>query len=397
MKQIPMLNLKREYVFMKKAIDAAVRRCMDHQRWISGPEIERLEKVVADFLGVAFCIGVSSGTDALVLALRALATQKKGKEYFDREDIIITTPFTFTATGDAILRSGATPCFVDIDPHTYNLDPARVRECLSHLSSSTSQSLSAVGIIPVHLYGQSCPMDAIMELARQHDLFILEDTAQAFGASWKNKKLGSMGTAGALSFFPSKNLGCFGDGGMVTTNDEGLAYLVRVLLKHGGRDKYNVKHLGYNARLDTIQAAILLAKYPHVDEMNSRRRDVANNYYRLLDGIEGISLPKILPDSLHVFHQFTLSVAEGRRDTLRDYLKNRGVETAVYYPVPLHQMALFKEQKALLGTALTEAERASRSVLSLPIGPFQSDAETLFVAGQVRAFFKHVPLSHVLD
>src|SRR3990172_8101104 len=255
MKQIPMLDLRREYEYMKEEIDSAIKKCLEHQKWILGPEVGELERKITEYIGGKHCVGISSGTDALVLALMALAIKIKGKEYFDRNDEIITTPFTFTATGDAILRAGATPVFVDINPDTYNIDPASIKGYLQ------SHSSRVVGIIPVHLYGQSCGMDEIMEIARENDLFILEDVAQAFGGKWKGKMLGAIGTAGTFSFFPSKNLGGFGDGGMVSTNDDENAELVRMLLKHGGRDKYNVDHIGYNARLDTLQAAILLAKF----------------------------------------------------------------------------------------------------------------------------------------
>src|SRR3972149_441449 len=286
MKQIPMLDLRREYEYMKKDIDAAISRCLEHQKWILGPEVGELERKIAEYIGVKHCIGISSGTDALVLALRALAIKTKGKEYFDRDDEIITTPFTFTATGDAILRAGATPVFVDINPDTYNIDPVKIRE---YISSAGPDNI--VGIVPVHLYGQSCGMDEIMEIARENDLFILEDVAQAFGGKWKGKRLGAIGTAGTFSFFPSKNLGGFGDGGMVSTNDDEIAELVRMLLKHGGRDKYNVDHIGYNARLDTLQAAILLAKFKYIDEFNERRRKIAEIYNRELADIDGVVLP----------------------------------------------------------------------------------------------------------
>ena len=253
MKPIPMLDLKLEYEYMKKDIDDAIARCLEHQRWILGPEVKALEDKIAGYLGVSNCVGISSGTDALVLGLRALALQRIEKEYWARNDKIITTPFTFTATGDAILRSGATPVFVDIDPGTFNIDPEKIEACLS-------SHQGVVGIIPVHLYGQSCAMDRIMDLARQYNLFVLEDVAQAMGGMYNGRKLGSIGDMGAFSFFPSKNLGGFGDGGMVSTNDQELADLVRMLTKHGGKDKYNVAHIGYNARLDTLQAPVLLAK-----------------------------------------------------------------------------------------------------------------------------------------
>ncbi|MFQ5330480.1 MAG: DegT/DnrJ/EryC1/StrS family aminotransferase, partial [Thermodesulfobacteriota bacterium] len=225
---VPMLDLKQEYAFMKTKIDAALKTCLDHQRWIFGPEVGYLEERVARYLGIKHCIGVSSGTDALTLALRALAIKTKGTEYFSSEDEIITTPFTFTATGDAIIRAGATPVFVDIDIESYNIN---VEEVNAYISSQPS---NVVGIVPVHLYGLSCGVDKIMRIARSSDLFVVEDAAQAFGATEANKHLGAIGTAGAFSFFPSKNLGAFGDGGMVATEDGDVAEIISMLLRHGG-------------------------------------------------------------------------------------------------------------------------------------------------------------------
>lgn len=396
-----MLDLKREYAYMKKDIDAAIKRCLDHQRWILGPEVKQLEDNVATYLGVRHCVGTSSGTESLLLSLRALAIKLKGAEYFEKADRIITTPFTFTATGDTILRSGATPVFVDIDPVTFNIDPVKIREFLTLHPTPDTRHSRVVGIMPVHLYGQSCNMDEIMKIAEEHNLFVLEDVAQAFGGMWKGKKLGSIGTVGAFSFFPSKNLGGFGDGGMVATNDAEVAELLRMLLKHGGKDKYNVDHIGYNARLDTLQAAVLLAKLKYVDELNSRRRAIAETYSRVLGDVPGITLPvgnalcqpvqgvisePFLPPG-HVYHQYTVRIQNGKRDRLQRHLKERGVETAIYYPVPLHHMPVFADERSIHAGPLTEAEEASRSVLSLPLEPLFSDAEISLVAGHIRHFF----------
>jgi len=360
---IPMLDLKKQYEYMKEDVDAAINRCLDHQRWIFGPEVSELELAVSSYIGTKYCIGVSSGTEALVLSLRALAIKTKGQEYFDRKDKIITTPFTFTATGDAILRAGATPVFIDIDPTTYNIDTNIVREYLD------SHSENVVGIVPVHLYGQSCQMDEIMLLADKYNLFVVEDVAQAFGGKWKDRKLGSIGTTGCFSFFPSKNLGGFGDGGMVATDDEEIAELIRMLLRHGGKDKYNVDHIGYNARLDTLQAAIILAKLKYIDEFNEGRRKVAKIYNDTLKDIEEIILPAEISDTYHVYHQYTIWVKNGKRDELQRYLKDRGISTMVYYPVPLHKMKVFNKRCIIYGS-LKNSEKAVESVLSLPIDPF---------------------------
>lgn len=382
MKQIQMLDLQLEYNYMKKDIDAAIRTCLEHQKWIFGPEVKELETTIAGYIGVEQCIGVSSGTEALVLSLRALAIKLKGQEYFDKTDEIITTPFTFTATGDAILRSGATPVFVDIDPRTYNIDPMRIREYLKGKKSGV------VGIIPVHLYGQACDMDGITAIAEEHGLFIVEDIAQAFGGEYKGKKLGAIGVTGAFSFFPSKNLGGFGDGGLVSTNDSGLAELIRMLLKHGGKDKYNVDHIGYNGRLDTLQAAVVLAKFKYIDEFNGRRRKIAEAYNKGLSGLKSLVLPahNDADASLHVYHQYTVS-AEKRED-LQAHLGAKGISTMVYYPFPLHKMKVFGGGRAIASGSLGNAENASSRVFSLPIEPLQSQEDTDYIIGSIREYFR---------
>jgi dTDP-4-amino-4,6-dideoxygalactose transaminase len=388
---VSMLDLSREYRYMKKDIDLAIEKCLAHQKWILGPEVRALENAVTDYLDARHAIGASSGTDALVLSLRALAIKLRGHEYFDKSDQIITTPFTFTATGDAILRAGATPVFVDIDHQTYNIDPRRVCDYLvQHLQQRLNNPTNVVGILPVHLYGQPCEMDEIMSIAAEHNLFVVEDCAQAFGASWNKQKLGSIGTCGAFSFFPSKNLGGFGDGGMVSTNDDELDDIIRMLLKHGGRDKYNVEHVGYNARLDTLQAAIVLAKLPYLDEFNRLRREIAEGYTKHLRGSKGIGLPvgtgeKWMPEG-HVFHQYTISLEEGKRDLIKARLQEQGVESMVYYPTPLHKMKVFQDGRALCSGNLPYSETASQSVLSIPMEPLQKEEETKYVIDCLKAF-----------
>lgn len=377
-----MLDLKLEYNFMKKDINSAIAKCLDHQKWIFGPEVKELEDSIAKYLGVKHCMGASSGTEALVLSLRALAIKMKGREYFEKSDEILTTPFTFTATGDAILRSGATPVFVDIDPVTYNIDTNKVMDYLASQSGTR-----VVGMIPVHLFGQACNMDELMNIARTRKLFIVEDIAQAFGGSWKNKKLGAFGSAGCFSFFPSKNLGGFGDGGMVSTDDSEIADLVRMLLKHGGKDKYNVDHIGYNARLDTLQAAIVLAKFKYIDEFNANRNKVASHYTTALQSIGGITVPSCHGDVQHVYHQYTIRVTSDKRDDLQKWLKGKGIDTMVYYPVPLHKMKVFDGRFKVEGN-LRESERAVREVLSLPIEPLQTDATTEYIVDSVTTYFE---------
>jgi dTDP-4-amino-4,6-dideoxygalactose transaminase len=391
-----MLDLKLEYEYMKEDIDIAIRKCLDHQKWILGPEVKELEEKIAGYIDVKHCIGVSSGTDALVLSLRALSIKIKEEEYFERTDEIITTPFTFTATGDAILRAGATPVFIDIDPETYNINPKKLKKYIMSRRTGKKGILNSqsriVGILPVHLYGQPCSMDEIMEIAGEYNLFVVEDVAQAFGGLWKGKKLGSIGNAGALSFFPSKNLGGFGDGGMVATNEDNIAELARMLLRHGGKDKFNVEHIGYNARLDTLQAAIILAKFKYIDELNRKRKKIADIYNKELAGIKGIICPKYSLSNMssstfcHVYHQYSIRVLNGERNALKEYLRERGISTMVYYPLPLHKMKVF-DGKSKIFDDLKESEKASSEVLSLPIEPVVRTDNIFLIAKSIREFF----------
>jgi dTDP-4-amino-4,6-dideoxygalactose transaminase len=398
-RSIPMLDLGREYDYMKQDIDRAIERCLGHQQWILGPEVEEFETTASEYLGARHCIGTSSGTDALVLALRALAIKLTGREYFSRRDHIITTPFTFTATGDAILRAGATPVFVDINPETYNIDPDKIREYLTQAASGSGGRPSpVVGILPVHLYGRPCNMDQIESVAREYGLFVVEDVAQAIGATWRGRKVGSFGQCGAFSFFPSKNLGAFGDAGMVSTNDDELASLIRMLLKHGGKDKYNADHIGYNARLDTLQAAILLARFGYLDEFNERRRGIAKIYSAGLCDVKEIVLPvdMVTPqpihgvssypsvDHRHVFHQYTIRSTDGRRDELQKFLRERGIAIAVYYPVPLHRMRVFVGRS--VATDCPNAEIACAQVASLPMDPLMKEEAIEKTVTTVKAF-----------
>lgn len=378
MKQISMLDLRLEYEYMKEDIDSCIRKCLEHQRWILGPEVKELETAIAGYLGVDNCIGTASGTDALTISLRALAIKLKGREYFDTADEIITTSFTFTATGEAILRAGATPVFVDIEPDTFNIDTCKIRRYLAECDHN-----KVVGIVPVHLYGQSANMDQITEIAQEYNLFVLEDAAQAFGGKWRDKKLGSIGEAGAFSFFPSKNLGGFGDGGMIATRDSQIAEVSRMLLKHGGKDKYNVTHIGYNSRLDTIQAAILLAKFKYTDQFNDNRRKTAQVYTGRLSGICGLTAPEDLSDAYHVYNQYTVRIADNKRDRVKESLASKGIGTAVYYLFPLHKMEVFRG-RAVTAERIEEAEKASREVLSLPVGPLLGEEEQVFVCKSLK-------------
>ena len=374
---ISLLDLKQEYLYYAEDLENALLKTAVNAEYILGPEVSELEQKIASYIGTKHAIGVSSGTDALVISLRALAIKIKGQEYWDKEDLIITTPFTFTATGDAILRAGATPLFVDIDLDTFNIDPEQIKKALKKYRKRV------VGILPVHLYGQPCDMGRIMELAKDAGIFVVEDCAQSFGAKWDGRKTGSFGDIGCFSFFPSKNLGGFGDGGMVTTDDDELAEVIRMLRKHGGKDKYNVDHIGYNARLDTLQAAILLAKMKYIDEFNKRRREIASFYDKYLKEIAWIKTPKVQEKAYHVYHQYTIRVLN-KRDEVQKKLKEKGIQTMVYYPVSLHQMKVFKNRCECLGE-LKNATEATKQVLSLPIEPMYGEEICRKVVEGVRS------------
>lgn len=381
MKEISIINLQTQYKHIKKDIDKVIQKCLKHQQWILGPQVRELEEKIAQYLCVKHCISVASGSDALLLSLRALAIKLKKREFFNPDEKIITSPLTFTATGNAILKSGASPIFVDIDPTTYNLDTNKLEECFKKNSN-------VIGVIPVHLYGQACNMDRIKNLSQKYNLFVLEDVAQAFGGKWKNKKLGSLGDLGAFSFFPSKNLGGFGDGGMVATNSDELAQLIKILTKQGGENKNNAIHIGYNSRLDTLQAAVLLTKLKYVDSFNAKRRKITEMYNDRLSNIKNIATPHVPnKNCYHVYHQYTLRVLNNKRNALQKHLENNHIQTMIYYPIPLHKMKTFSGKPQ---QALPEAERACREILSLPIDPFLRDKEINYIANTCQKFsLKH--------
>ena len=368
---IPLLDLTREYHQMMEEIDHALLSVTASSKFIMGPEVAEFETKCAEYIGIQHAIGTSSGTEALVLALRALAIQHKGQEFFDPADLIITTPFTFTATGDAILRVGATPFFVDVEADGFNLD---VNQLVGLIETNQIDPVRVVGMLPVHLFGRSCDLTRILELSQEYNWFVLEDVAQAFGAKWHGKSLGSIGTLGAFSFFPTKNLGGFGDGGLVTTDDDELAELVRMLLRHGGKDKYNVDHIGYNARLDTLQAATLLVRLKYVDQFNQKRRQIAETYNQAFTKHPLILTPEHCDSCDDVVHQYTVRIKDDHRDEVQKRLTTLGISTAVYYPLPLHHMKVFKGRFET-ATGLERAESLCPQVLSLPVGPLMTACE----------------------
>jgi len=362
---IPLLDLKAQYASIRDEIRAAMDRVCDSQHFIGGPEVEALEKEVASYSGADFGIGVSSGTDALLVSLMA-AGIRPGDE-------VITTPYSFFATAGCIHRLGATPVFVDIDPATYNIDPALIEAAITEKTKA---------IIPVHLYGQMADMDGVMDLALRHNLAVIEDAAQAIGAEFKGHRAGSLGHFDCFSFFPSKNLGGFGDGGMVTAHDPDLAHEVKLLRNHGAEPKYYHKLVGGNFRLDALQAAILRVKLQHLDDWTAGRQRNAERYRRLFAdaglvaggltaadsatsaGKDGVILPIEAPERRHIYNQFVIRTA--RRAAVMATLKERKIGCEIYYPVPLHLQECFAELGYAAGS-LPNAELAARETLALPI------------------------------
>ena len=373
--RIPILDLTRQYRSIQSDIDEALRRVVESGRFILGPEVEALEKEIATFCGAKHAIGVASGTDALLLALRALG--------IGPGDGVIVPSFTFFATAGVVANVGATPIVVDIDPQTFNISPGSTADALRR--GSGGKKIKA--IIPVHLYGQMADIDEIMALAKEFGLYVIEDAAQAIGAESKERKAGTIGHLGCFSFFPTKNLGAYGDGGMVVTNDDELAEKVRMLRVHGSKPKYYHHMVGTNSRLDALQAAILRAKLPHLAEWTKARQRLADHYDELLGDIEGLVLPYRAPDRTHIFHQYTIRVLNGKRDALRAYLAERGIGTEVYYPLPLHLQPCFRHLGYREGD-LPESERASREVLSVPMFPELTEEEMEYVAGEIKRFFE---------
>ncbi|QAA76353.1 MAG: Aminotransferase, DegT/DnrJ/EryC1/StrS family [Candidatus Bipolaricaulis sibiricus] len=371
---IPILDLTRQYAAIKPEIDAAVQRVVESGRFILGPEVEALEKAIAAYCRATHAIGVASGTDALLLSLRAVGVGPG--------DGVIVPSFTFFATAGVVHNVGAAPIFCDIDPQTFNLSPTGLRRILTSDHGARTQPKA---VIPVHLYGQMADMDEIMELAHEFGLYVIEDAAQAIGAEYKGRKAGTIGHLGCFSFFPTKNLGAYGDGGMVVTDDDELAERVRMLRVHGSKPKYYHHIVGYNSRLDALQAAVLRAKLPHLDEWTAARRRLAARYDELLARVSGIVLPHRAAGRTHIFHQYTIRVADGKRDALREHLKAQGIGTEIYYPLPLHLQQCFAHLGYQEGD-LPESEKASREALSLPMFPELTDEEQAFVTNAIRSF-----------
>lgn len=375
---VPLLDLKAQFEPLREEIYAAIREVTEAQAFILGATVERFEREVADFVGAEHAIGCASGTDALILALAALGVGPG--------DEVLTTPFSFFSTASCAYKVGARPTFVDIDADTFNLDPDALEDAIG--------SRTRV-VLPVHIFGQCADMDPILRIAQRHGVSVVEDAAQALGAEYCSSpqdpvlRAGAMGALGCYSFFPSKNLGGFGDGGMIVTHDGLLAERLRVLRVHGGRQMYEHRFVGWNSRLDAIQAAVLRVKLPHLDSWSRERAANAERYDRWFEesGLVGdgrVRLPGRVVRSTHIFNQYTLRVE--RRDELRDHLRARGIGHSVYYPMPLHLQECFQELGYRPGS-FPRAEQASQQVISLPVYPELTREQQERVVDEIRRFF----------
>jgi dTDP-4-amino-4,6-dideoxygalactose transaminase len=369
---VPLLELEAQYRPLRDEILAAMIRVCDGQRFIMGPEIEALERELASCLDVREAIAVSSGTDAILAALMVLG--------IGAGDEVVTTTYSFFATAGCVARVGATPVFVDIDPMTFNLDPARLRAALTPRTRA---------IIPVHLYGLCADMDPIMAAAREHGIAVIEDAAQAIGATYKKRQAGSIGTVGCFSFYPSKNLGAFGDGGLVTTNDAALAHEIRRVRNHGAEPKYFHKRIGANFRLDALQAAVLRVKLPHLARWTAMRQANAARYHPLLTSAaltERDAMPSVPSDCQHIFNQYIVRVPD--RDRVRAFLADRGIATEIYYPLPFHLQECFAGLGHRRGD-FPHAEAAAASTLALPIYAELTGDQQAAVVGALADAIRH--------
>jgi dTDP-4-amino-4,6-dideoxygalactose transaminase len=372
--KIEMVDLKSQYNNIKSEIDSAVVSCLESSSFINGPEVKEFQSNLQQYLNVKHIIPCANGTDSLQIAMMALDL-KKGDE-------VICPSFTYVATAEVIGLLGLTPVMVDVDPSTFNLTASDIERAITSKTKA---------IVPVHLYGQSCDMEPIMKLAEKYDLFIIEDNAQAIGAAYtfsdgRIAKTGTIGHIGSTSFFPSKNLGCYGDGGALMTNDDELADKMRMIANHGQEKKYYHKVLGCNSRLDTIQAAILNIKLRYLDEYNTSRNLMANYYDEAFSTINEIEVPKRQYNSTHVFHQYTVKVKNGRRNELQQYLSEKKIPSMIYYPLPLYKQEAFK-QFVSTDFKLDTTEQLCDEVISLPIHTEMNIDHLEFICNSIKYFF----------
>jgi dTDP-4-amino-4,6-dideoxygalactose transaminase len=368
MMRIPFVNLKAQYHVLREDLQQSWNEILQSAAFISGPQVEQFERAFATLCEAKHAIGVANGTDALMLALKALGTGPR--------DEVITAANSFIATAEAIVHAGAQPIFVDINPQTYNID---IEQIEAHITPRTK------AIIPVHLYGQPADMDPILGIAEKHGLYVIEDAAQAHGAQYKGRRVGSLGHAACFSFYPSKNLGACGDAGAVVTNDDQVALAARKLRDHGGIEKYQHDFVGYNSRLDTLQAAALLLKLKYLVKWNRLRQEHALLYNELLSQIPGIVTPKVLEGVTHVYHLYVVRVEWGERDKLQQSLHECGVQTGIHYPKPLSSLQPFISSRA---TPFPIAEESAQKILSLPLYPELERSQIEYVAEQISNYMQ---------
>ena len=375
--KVPLLDLKEQYKTIKKEVLKTAEELFESQYFILGPRVTDLEEKIADYCSSKHAVGVSSGTDALLISLMAIDTGLK--------DMVITTPYTFFATAGSIARTGARPVFVDIDPKTFNISSECLESVVDSMPRTELKKLKAV--IPVHLYGQCADMAPILEICKKYNLVVIEDAAQAIGAEYQGQRAGSMGDFSCFSFFPSKNLGAFGDGGIVTTNSDEFYDKLCILRAHGSRPKYYHKLIGGNFRLDAFQAAVVSIKLKYLDQWTKARQENAQKYRALFShaGLEDVVELPYEKEDRHIYNQFVIRVGE-RRDDLRGFLSDAGIGTEVYYPVPLHLQACFSDLNYKKGD-FPQAEHAALHTLALPIYPELSDDQIEYVVEKIKAFY----------
>lgn len=373
-KKIQMVDLHGQYLKIKPEVDRGIQQVIDTCAFINGPQVKEFAKQLEEYSGAKHVITCANGTDALQIALMALDL-KPGDE-------VIVPAFTYVASAEVIGLLGLTPVMVDVDPQSFNVTAENIKAAITDKTKA---------IIPVHLFGQSCDMEPIMQLAKEHNLYVIEDNAQAIGAVYTfsdgtKKHTATIGHIGCTSFFPSKNLGCYGDGGAIFTNDDALAEKLRMIANHGQKVKYHHSVIGCNSRLDTIQAVILSAKLPHLDEYCHARKAAADYYSANLKDVDGIEVPEEIPSSTHVYHQYTLKVKNGKRDELKEFLASKGIPAMIYYPLPLQQQEAFKSITRA-AQSLDIAQELADSVLSLPIHTELTPEQQDVIIAAVKEFF----------
>ncbi len=375
MEKIRMVDLHGQYLRHKEEIDNAIQEVIDTTAFIKGPDVQHFQDELSTYMGTSHCIACGNGTDALQIAMMALDLQPG--------DEVITTPFTFIATIEVISLLKLKPVLVDVDPDTFNIDPAGLEQALSKKTKA---------VVPVHLFGQAADMNRILDFAKRNGLFVIEDNAQAIGADYRlsdgsTRKAGTLGTIGCTSFFPSKNLGAYGDGGALFTDDDRLSEKIGAMVNHGMKKKYHYEYVGVNSRLDTMQAAILRTKLRHLDEYNTARQKVAAAYDKAFAAINELQIPARNPDSEHIFHQYTLTVKKELRDQLKAHLQEQGVPSMIYYPVPLHLQKAYSDLGYREGD-FPITESLCKKVLSLPVHTEMKDDQLEHIIASVDNFFK---------